>query len=376
MAFKQVTCAAGAPALRDGARVDDGNPKQAFWVILEQLKTAKTAFGLKDRHFGLLQALISFVKERESSGAWVVFASNEKLCQRANEMGERTMRRHIARLVDCGLLRRSSSPNGKRYVHRARGGEVVQAYGFDLTPLLERAREIARRAAEAEEEAARVRLLRDRLSVLRRNWPIGSEEDDQIRLALRRRLCSEELEQLLAAFSPAPSQADAEAITSSETSPEAAETRPDTADLSAADGQSVRHHQRSIQKKIDSDSEEAAVQVKASPDPQPDLKLETVVRACPDALGFAQSPVRSWTDIYALARFLAPMLGLRREVLQSAGRDLGEGGLSLTILAMTQMHGTIRSPGAYLRGLARKAAVGRFRPSRLIESLAQKAVPA
>ncbi|MFW8595172.1 plasmid replication protein RepC [Cribrihabitans neustonicus] len=376
MAFKQVTCAAGAPAPRDGVRVDDGNPKQAFWVILEQLKAAKTAFGLKDRHFGLLQALISFVKERESSGAWVVFASNEKLCQRANEMGERTMRRHIARLVDCGLLRRASSPNGKRYVHRARGGEVVQAYGFDLSPLLERAREIALRAAEAEEEAARVRLLRDRLSVLRRNWPIGSEEDDQIRLALRRRLSSEELEQLIAALSPAPSQAEAEAISVCAVSAEAGENRPITADLSAADGQSVRHHQRSIQNNIDSDSEEGAVKAKTAPVPEPDLKLETVVRACPDAVGFAQTPVRTWTDLHALAHFVAPMLGLRGEVLQSAGKDLGEGGLSLTILAMTQMHGTIRSPGAYLRGLARKAAIGRFRPARLIESLAQNAAPA
>ncbi|MFW8634839.1 plasmid replication protein RepC [Cribrihabitans pelagius] len=376
MAFKQVTYASGAPAPADTACADGGNPKQAFWVILENLKTAKAAFGLKDRHFGLLQALISFVKERESSGAWVVFASNEKLCQRANEMGERTMRRHIARLVECGLLRRSSSPNGKRYVHRARGGEVVQAYGFDLTPLLERAREIALRAAEAEEEAARVRLLRDRLSTLRRNWPIGSEEDDQIRLALRRRLCSEELEQLIAAFSPAPPQAEAEAITSSETSPEAVETRPETADLSAADGQSVRHHQRSIQKKIDSECEGTGEPAEDSAKPDPDLKLETVVRACPEAVGFAQTPVRNWLDLHALARFLAPMLGLRGEVLHSAGEDLGEGGLTLTILAMTQMHGAIRSPGAYLRGLARKAAVGRFHPARLIEKLAQQPVAA
>ncbi|MGR3762288.1 plasmid replication protein RepC (plasmid) [Roseobacteraceae bacterium NS-SX3] len=375
MAFKQLIPAAGAPSPASPACADGGDPRQMFWDVIAHLKTAKAAFGLKDRHFSLLQALVSFVRERGASGTWVVFASNEKLCERANGMGERTMRRQIARLIETGLLRRTQSPNGKRYVHRARDGRILQAYGFDLGPLLERAREIAKRAAEAEEEAMRIRLLRDRLSTLRRQWPIGSEEDDIIRLALRRRLTSVELDALIERFTPL----DTIPLPLPEAEPEG-EPLLETEDLSSDAGQNVRHHQRSIPKK--NETEEFAIARKpAGKKPEaenargqePELMVSDVLAACPEAVSFAQSPVQNWMDLHALARFLAPMLGLQRGVLDSAEREMGQGGLTLTLLAMTQMHNQIRSPGAYLRSLAQGSAIGHFDPVRLIRNLGRKA---
>lgn len=375
MAFKQLIPATGVPSPADLPCLDGSDPRQMFWDVITNLKAAKDTFNLKDRHFSLLQALVSFVRERGATGTWVVFASNEKLCERANCMGERTMRRQIARLLEVGLLRRTQSPNGKRYVHRARDGSILQAYGFDLGPLLERAREIAALAAEAEEEAVRVRLLRDRLSTLRRQWPIGSEEDNIIRLALRRRLNRVELEALIGRFTPSddtPPPPCSESVSGGEDLLEAEVLSPD-------DSQNVRHHQRSIQKKIESEESKVegetlgkAKKTRAGHKDVPSLTMADVLAACPEALSFAQSPVRNWVDLHQLSRFLAPMLGLSRNVLDSAERELGQGGLTLTLLAMTQMHKNIRSPGAYLRSLTNGSATGRFDPVRLIQNLTKK----
>jgi replication initiation protein RepC len=63
-------------------------------------------------------------------------------------MAPTTLRRHLAVLVDCGLVVRRDSPNGKRFARKGQGGEVEQAYGFDLSPLLARAAEFERLADE------------------------------------------------------------------------------------------------------------------------------------------------------------------------------------------------------------------------------------
>lgn len=371
MAFKQLK-PAGLPCPAQKTYPTDVDPRQMFWDIIANLKIAKRCFGLKDRHFGLLQALVSFVRERESSGAWIVFASNEKLCQRANEMGERTMRRNIAQLVEVGLLRRSQSPNGKRYVHRARGGEILQAYGFDLGPLLERADEISILAAQAEETAARIKLLRDQLSTLRRQWPIGSQEDDAIRRALRRQLSLEDLEELIVAFSPTqPDPLHSPSDTPAQEAVEAITLTPDA-------GQNDRHHQRSKQINIESKEtspkkeQDKTILPRTKPMPENTLAFSEVLSACPEAIAFAQSPLRSWNDLHILARFLAPMLGLRREVIDTAEKEMGQGGVTLSVLAITQMHNKIQSPGAYLRRLIEQSSLGKFDPVRLIKSLKKR----
>ena len=45
-------------------------------------------------------------------------------------------------LVDCGLVIRRDSPNGKRFARKGRGGEIEQAYGFDLSPIVTRAQRV------------------------------------------------------------------------------------------------------------------------------------------------------------------------------------------------------------------------------------------
>src|SRR5215204_7344184 len=51
---------------------------------------------------------------------------------RAHGPAAATLRRALAQLVETGIVIRRDSPNGKRYARRGQGGQVEQAFGFDL----------------------------------------------------------------------------------------------------------------------------------------------------------------------------------------------------------------------------------------------------
>lgn len=139
------------------------------WQILRDLTAARARFGLSDRDITLLQALLSFHPgaRLDPSEPLVVHPSNETICARANGMPCSTMRRHLARLVEAGLLVRRDSPNGKRYARRIAGTKI--AFGFDLSPLLHRAAEIADEAAAARALEQQRKALRETASLLRRD---------------------------------------------------------------------------------------------------------------------------------------------------------------------------------------------------------------
>jgi hypothetical protein len=44
--------------------------------------------------------------------------------------------------ISSGLILRKDSPNGKRYARQGRAGELNEAFGFSLAPLLSRAQEL------------------------------------------------------------------------------------------------------------------------------------------------------------------------------------------------------------------------------------------
>jgi replication initiation protein RepC len=72
-------------------------------------------------------------------------------------------------LVELGLVTMKDSPNGKRYGKRDRQGRIVEAYGFDLSPLAARFEEFQAIAARAREEREQMRQLRRRATIARRS---------------------------------------------------------------------------------------------------------------------------------------------------------------------------------------------------------------
>ena len=153
------------------------------WRLYRALTEAKEPIGVTDRALSVLHALLSFHQETaltlpagekageaDSSGSGiVVFPSNRELSIRAHGMAPATLRRHLACLVDAGLIIRRDSPNGKRFARRGQGGAIEDAFGFDLSPLVARAEEIENLAEEVRAENRAMALLREKITLTRRD---------------------------------------------------------------------------------------------------------------------------------------------------------------------------------------------------------------
>ena len=150
--------------IEDGARADK-------WKLYRALCEARERLGVTDRALAILNALLSFYPKNElaAEDTMIVFPSNAQLSLRAHGMAEQTIRRHLASLIDAGLLTRRDSANGKRFVRRNRAGQIDEAFGFSLAPLLARAEEIERLAGEVEAERLHLQRLKERLTICRRD---------------------------------------------------------------------------------------------------------------------------------------------------------------------------------------------------------------
>ena len=153
-----------AKSMPQGARVEK-------WKTFHAIRDAKEPIGATDRALAILNALLSFHPENEltSEGELIVWPSNEQLMARANGIPPTTLRRHLAVLVDCGLIVRRDSPNGKRFARKGKGGQVEQAYGFDLSPIVARAEEFEQLAEAVQAEKKAFKFAKERLTLLRRD---------------------------------------------------------------------------------------------------------------------------------------------------------------------------------------------------------------
>ena len=329
--------------------------RPALWASIDLLKVIRKSLKLSDRDFSVLSGLAALALKRDRAGDLIVFASNKTLSLKANGMDIRTLRRRLANLIQCGIIRRRSSPNGKRYAHHDAEGNVIAAYGFDISPLLERMQEFRERVALEQERRAIYRVVRDRLSLLRMSFPIDSEEDIILRTALRRNsTTTTQMEELIELFT---------GVNNLDAVPCNLDELANPKHLSATEGQNDLHLQSSKQNtyerkkeavvKISPNLDQTVKPKKNHPHPKtaPNLHFHEVMQACPEAMSYAQEKPRNWSDLYAFSRWLAPMIGISTNVVDQAEHTLGKTDLAMTLLAIVQMSGTIQNPGAYLRSL-------------------------
>ena len=352
------------------------------WELLRELSKAQAAFGVSERDLTVLQGLLSFFPDDALGGntEMVVFPSNKAICERLNGMPCSTMRRHLARLVEAGLLMRRDSPNGKRYVRKH--GEERVAFGFDLSPLYCQSEEIARAAEAVREAEERVRRLREVVSLMRRDLAALAEFGDEMQpglgiwdqlrdkailtaRALRRKLSIEDL----AAY-----RADLEALLDQARN---IIDGPETEEMNTNDARSERHHHSSNKESIDLEpaleKSGAAAGVPdvdrdepvADVDEQdtrhlPKIPLHLVIAACPSLKTFYQGEIRHWHQLFDAACHVRPAMGISASAWEEAQRFMGPEQASIVVSAMLERFEDIRSPGGYLRALTAKAAAGEF----------------
>jgi replication initiation protein RepC len=335
------------------------------WASLNAVQSAMKALGLRDRDITVLRGLLTFIIPDKWSEKLMVYASNASLQARCDGIDERTLRRHLARLCEVGLIIRHQSPNRKRYIVRGVHGQCVLSYGFDLGPLRDNLAQIHMIAEEQRASDLQVKvlkaLLRDRLYKLAQCGSRPETAEDSIgflQKLLRRKVDVEALE---AAIEAVENQLPNEA--------EAVEISTHSSQMSDSDGQNVRHIQSSKKEYIEESSCALEAQNTNVSALACDITLTECIEAARSAMEFSQERPKTWTDVARLAHQLAPAIGIQTQQLLRTREALGERGASLAILGLVEAYARIKEPVRYLNALVTKASKSGLNLVRMFRSL-------
>ncbi|QKK32801.1 replication initiation protein RepC (plasmid) [Rhizobium indicum] len=380
--------------------------KRSKWKLFRAICEARPALGVTDRALTVLDALLTFYPDDEISEekGLIVFPSNAQLSLRARGMTPATLRRHLAVLVEAGLILRKDSPNGKRYARRDRAGAVGEAFGFSVAPLLARAVEIESLAAQAVADRELLRVTRERLTLCRRDiskliaaaleegvsgdWEGISAMFRALLARIPRVATAEDLAPLLDEMG----LLRAEVVNM-------LERRIKTKKIDANESQIVHHKQNSnpdsayeLEPSFETKQGEKAAADKdpnagpsderrlkpqkpsggmsnrtggaADPSAGPSLKsfpLGLVLQACPSILDYGPGGcIGNWRDLMSAAVVVRSMLGVSPSAYEEACSGMGPENAATVIACILERGGHINSPGGYLRNLTRRTERGEF----------------
>ena len=141
-------------------------PKTRAFVAL---KRVGAHIGLKAGDMMLLDTLGAFTQAQdwEEGQRPIVWASNAYLMEQTG-FSLSALKRHARRLAEIGVISFQDSPNGKRWGRRDAEGRIVEAYGFDLSPLSARVEEFEGLHTELQAERELCQRLKRQITVARR----------------------------------------------------------------------------------------------------------------------------------------------------------------------------------------------------------------
>ncbi|MGF6157427.1 replication initiation protein RepC [Ensifer sp. KUDG1] len=341
------------------------------WKVFRDACEARAALGVQDRALAVLDALLTFYPESELSEdrGLVVFPSNDQLSVRAHGIAGTTLRRHLAALVEAGLIQRKDSANGKRYARKGNAGTIEEAFGFSLAPLLARAEELAHLAQQIAAERRRFRATKEALSICRRDV---------------RKLLSAAIEEgaagdwdriedmfieLTGRIPRTPTVTDIEPILDEmqllrDAIVNRLEIQENSENLDSNDVRNERHIQNSNTKSIhelepSSRKEQGAKsrpEIRPVREPIKAFPLGMVLQACPQIRDYGPNgAIESWRDLLTAAVLVRSMLGVSPSAYEEACGILGAENAAAVMACILERAGHINSAGGYLRDLTRRA---------------------
>ncbi len=346
------------------------------WKVFRDASEAREVLGLQDRSLAVLDALLSFYPENElrQDAQLIVFPSNIQLSIRAHGIAGATLRRHLALLVDAGLIIRKDSANGKRYARKDGEGSIEHAFGFDISPLLMRAEELACLAQQVAADRIAFRRAKENLTICRRDirklitaaveegaagdW---DELEEQYLAAVRRIPRTPTLDELrnLGIEMDNLRQNIINQLNSDDFSSE----------MTTNEAQNERHIQNSntnLLNELEPSSEkeqeaEPSQNKQAEHVPIKAFPIGLVLRACPEILNYGpEGQIRNWRELMTAAVVVRSMLGVSPSAYQEACEVMGPENAAVTIACILERGGHINSAGGYLRDLTNRAKRGEF----------------
>ncbi|CAH0343329.1 plasmid replication protein RepC [Rhizobium sp. CECT 9324] len=355
------------------------------WKVFRDASAAIDLLGIQSNSLAVLDALLTFHPDNElrQDAQLVVFPSNAQLCLRAHSMAGATLRRHLAVLVDAGLIVRKDSANGKRYARKDGKGEIECAYGFDLSPLLARSEELAFLAQQVMADRAALRKAKESLTICRRDvrklitaaMEEGAEGDWQ------------EIEDMYVSLvgripRVAVLERTAEILDEMQMLREEVINRLEIQDVSAAtstnDAHIEQHKQNSNTKSIyelepcsrDEKGEKPSLVRQPSNALLKAFPLCIVLKACPQIVDYGDGGmIENWRGLMKAAVVVRSVLGISPSAYQDACEIMGPENAASAVACILERATMITSAGGYLRDLTKRAARGEFSLGPMIMAL-------
>lgn len=385
-------------------------PAVARTAALQVAKRAAAAMGLKAAKIALIDQLFAASKPadwRTPGQPPIVWPSNARLA-RSLGLSISTMKHHLKGLVAAGLVAYSDHPTYQRRGRRDAEGNIVEAYGIDLSPIATRFAELQDLADAAEYEAREWRRLSYRRTVLRKEIQslIVSAREEQLagpwgqfqaRLDVLREHRASDLDDLRRqvealdalreeveshygqGFEDRNFDATVSKFRPLQTTAEPSSSESSNHESSRANARqlnSLTAFGHSPEKKSDEvfrGSQPAKSAADALKDDAQMISLPLVQAACPAVRDFAPGAFADWRAFRASGQVLCAAAGINPQVLQEAqavlGPDLAASALAITVQRSNS--GVVAKPGAYLRRLVQRGRDGELHLSRSLFALAK-----
>lgn len=383
-------------------------------AALQVAKRAAAAMGLKAAKLALIDQLFGASKPadwRTPGQPPIVWPSNARLA-RSLGLSVSTMKHHLKGLVEAGLVAYSDHPTYQRRGRRDAEGNIVEAYGIDLSPIATRFAELRGLAEAADYEAREWRRLSYRRTVLRKEVQsliisagdehfVGPWGQLQARLdVLREHRASglsdltaqvvaleqlrEEVESLYdKGFEDRNFDATVSKFRPVQTTAEPSDSESSNHESSRANARQPNHlaaFGRAAEKKSDGvprPSQPPRTAAEVLSDDAQMISLPLVEAACPAVRDFAPDAFANWRAFRASGQMLCAAAGINPQVLQEAqavlGPDLAASALAITVQRSNA--GVVAKPGAYLRRLVQRGRDGELHLSRSLFALAKSGEP-
>jgi len=390
--------------------------------LLAAFKSAAPWLGLSPRLVHALDWLFRFTQPQDwGRGGRPIVWPSAALQRDALGLSESQVKATNRALIEAGLLTMKDSPNGKRYGQRDAQKRIIEAYGFDLSPIAIRYAEFVRIGQKARAERAEMGRLRRRATIARNGitqivetaaeydfageeWQTLIRETRNLTVVLRKierseelalgvaslerwqRQARERLEELLATVTASASE-------SVDSDPKGPENRPhqytyklDTdpkKDTVIAPEESKPEGARPVSdpdKTVSSKEEEgASTSTGARTDHSTVMKLspQELMRLAPRLRVYLQSPRPAWPEIVDAADWLRGEMGVSKSLWGDACQAMGRetAAIAIAIVSAKPAEHFSSTPGGYFHGMVAKARTGELNLVRTIWGLRQAATP-
>jgi replication initiation protein RepC len=294
----------------------------------------------------------------------LVWPSNARLVATTG-LSERAICNAIRTMIDLRLVIPKDSPNGKRYAIRDEAGVVIDAFGFDLTPVYARRKEWAESVAEQKRLKEFLKRMFDEITICRR----ASEEALSALAQHYPGVERSDLEHRLVTLKARTPKRSGAALPDGlvEAWREARNLAEEAFYQAGCDGTKCRHIEAE-----NGPSSETCDNALRTPDHavsassgSPQIAPGLVADACP-VVSYYGHPIRGAADVVSAGRYLRASLGAHPSTWDEAVRTIGDFSAAAAVIYVLQLYdddvasgrNRIRNAGGYFRSVVRMISRG------------------